>query len=142
MDLQHFRRASSHIIVSNITASLTWLCCSPGPADWCGPDPEPERPADTRDDRPQRAHRLHHRQGRLQGGRDQVGTTRHLNYRYIRWCPSYTPMQCSFPSNINYSHTPLRYWHLHLLWSYLHTIYCTAPCVNQQASSWQNKDYH
>ena len=31
----------------------------------------------------------------------------------------YTPMQCPFPSSINYSHTPLQYWHLHLLWSYL-----------------------
>ena len=31
-----------------------------------------EQPADPRDDRPQRAHRLHHRQGGIQSGRDQV----------------------------------------------------------------------
>ena len=34
-----------------------------------------EQPADARDDRPQRAHRLHHRQGGIQSGRDQVKFT-------------------------------------------------------------------
>jgi len=44
--------------------------CSVGDAE--RPGAVSEHPADPRDDRPQRAHRMHHRQGRLQGGRDQA----------------------------------------------------------------------
>ena len=42
-----------------------------------------EQPADPRDDRPQRAHRLHHRQGGIQSGRDQVEFSSFLDSQLV-----------------------------------------------------------
>ena len=46
------KRLFSYYAKHHSEPNLTMQCCSPGAADWCRPDPEPERAAEPRDDRP------------------------------------------------------------------------------------------
>ena len=50
--LQRSLFSFSYSVKHHSEPNLTMQCCSPGAADWCRPDPEPERAAEPRDDRP------------------------------------------------------------------------------------------